>query len=87
MDFVPADLKTLAKIARPPVSRTSPIIVVPFLNVPVGVPLYCGKTVAVNTKGTKPPPRPMLISSLNPPTWRTVCNLSHCRVAFSPISP
>jgi hypothetical protein len=49
MDFVPADLKTLVKTARPPVSGTLPIIVVPFLNVtvPVGVPLYCGTTVAV----------------------------------------
>ena len=49
MDFVPADLKTLLKIARPPLSRTLPMIVAPFLNVtvPVGVPLYCGTTVAV----------------------------------------
>ena len=49
MDFVPADLKTLVKFARPPVSRTSPMIVALFLNVtiPVGVPLYCGTTVAV----------------------------------------
>ena len=32
MDFVPADLKALVKIARPPVSRTLPIVVVPFLK-------------------------------------------------------
>jgi len=49
MDFVPADLKTLLKIAIPSVSRTLPMVVPPFLNVmvPVGVPLYCGTTVAV----------------------------------------
>jgi hypothetical protein len=56
MDFVPADLKTLVKIARPPVSRTLPIIVAPFLNVtvPVGVPLYCGTTVAVKVTDSPP---------------------------------
>jgi hypothetical protein len=64
MDFVPADLKTLVKIARPPVSRILPIVVVPFLNVtvPVGVPLYCGTRFAVKVtdgapveeSGTKP---------------------------------
>jgi hypothetical protein len=56
MDFVPGDLKTLVKIARPPVSRTLPIIVVPFLNVtvPVGVPLYCGTTVAANVTDSPP---------------------------------
>jgi len=49
MDFVPADLKTLWKFARPPLSLTLPMVVAPFLNVtvPVGVPLYCGTTVAV----------------------------------------
>ena len=49
MDFVPADLKTLVKIARPPVSRTLPIVVVRFLDVtvPAGVPLYCGTRFAV----------------------------------------
>ena len=49
MDFVPADSKTLLKIACPPLSLTLPMIAVPFLNVtvPVGVPLYCGTTVAV----------------------------------------
>ena len=48
MDFVPADVKTLLKIARPPLSGTLPMIVAPFLNatVPVGVPLYCGTMVA-----------------------------------------
>jgi hypothetical protein len=48
MDFVPAELKTLLKIARPSVSLTLPMIVAPFLNVtvPVGVPLYCGTMVA-----------------------------------------
>ena len=56
MDFVPADLKTLVKIARPPVNRTLPIIVVPFLNVtvPVGVPLYRGATVAVKVTDSPP---------------------------------
>jgi len=50
MDFLPANLKTLWKFASPPLSLTSPMIVVPFLNVtvPVGVPLYCGTTVALN---------------------------------------
>ena len=49
MDSVPADMKTMLKIARPPVSRTLPMIVAPFLNVtvPVGVPLYCDTTLAV----------------------------------------
>jgi|HubBroStandDraft_2_1064218.scaffolds.fasta_scaffold1539358_2 hypothetical protein len=49
MDFVPVDLKTLLKFAIPPVSRTLPMVVPPFLNVtvPVGVPLYCGTMVAV----------------------------------------
>jgi len=49
MGFVPADLKTLWNFARPSLSRTLPMIVAPFLNVtvPVGVPLYCGTTVAV----------------------------------------
>lgn len=56
MDFVPAALNTLVKIARPPVSRTLPIIVVPFLNVtvPMGVPLYCGTTVAVKVTDSPP---------------------------------
>ena len=49
MDFVPADVKTFLKIARPPLSCTLPMIVAPFLNVtvPVGVPPYCGPTVTV----------------------------------------
>ena len=56
MDFVPPDLKTLVKIARPPVSRTLPIIVVPYLKVtvPAGVPLYCGTTVAVKVTDSSP---------------------------------
>jgi len=49
MAFVPADSKTLFKFARPPLSLTLPIVVAPFLNVivPVGVPPYCGTTMAV----------------------------------------
>ena len=49
MDFVPADSKTLFRFARPPLSLTLPMIEGPFLNVivPVGVPPYCGITVAV----------------------------------------
>jgi hypothetical protein len=56
MDFVPADLKTLVKIARPPVRRTLPIVVVPFLNVtvPVAVPRYCGTKFAVKVTDGAP---------------------------------
>ena len=56
MDFVPADLKTLVKIAGSLVSRTLPMVVLPFLNVtvPVGVPVYCGTTVATKVTDRLP---------------------------------
>jgi hypothetical protein len=49
MDFVPPDLKALVKFALPDLRPTLPMIMVPFLNVtvPLGVPLYCGATVAM----------------------------------------
>jgi hypothetical protein len=53
IESVPAANFVVVKLATPPLSVAVPRLAVPFLNVtrPVGVPLNCGATVAVNVTG------------------------------------